>query len=209
MTKPDSSLIAVVMDRSGSMEDICDITIKGFNEFLKNQKEQPGDCVMYYTHFDHEYNIVHSYVPLANMPELTTETYQPRGNTALLDAVGRTIRQVGQDLAARSEDERPSNIVFVIQTDGMENASHEYTRQQVFDLISEHRDLWKWNFLFLGASQDSMQEAQSMGIASGQSLNYSGQNTKVAYAAASSNVSHARRSGSTRTFTQKERDESK
>lgn len=202
-------MIAVVMDRSGSMSSVREATMNGFNEFLKSQKEQPGEAVMYYTHFDHEYEIVHKYVSLADMPELATETYQPRGNTALLDAVGRTIKQVGADLAAKPEEERPSTVIFVIQTDGMENASREYNRKQILDLIAEHRDLWKWNFLFLGASQDAMQEAQAMGMAAASSLAYAGQNTQHAYAAMSANVSHARRTGSTRSWTEEEREKSK
>lgn len=197
MTKPNSSLIAVVMDRSGSMSSVQAATIEGFNEFLKAQKETPGECVMYYTHFDNEYEIVHKYVPISEMPELTTDTYRPRGNTALMDAIGRTIVQVGEDLAARPEAERPSQVIFVIQTDGHENASLEYNKDKVSLMIKEQRDNWNWDFVFLGASEAAMEEAQGIGIAYAQTLNYS-QNpagTQAAFAASAANVSSARRSG--------------
>jgi hypothetical protein len=179
------------------MSSVQKPTIDGFNEFLKTQKETPGECVMYYTHFDHEYEIVHNYVPVKDMPELTTETYRPRGNTALMDAIGRTIVKVGEDLAAKSEEERPSQVIFVIQTDGFENASTEYTKDKVSLMIKEQRDNWNWDFMFLGASEAAMHEAQAMGVPMATSLNYS-QNavgTQAAFAASGQNVSSARRSG--------------
>ena len=194
MTKPNSSLIAVVMDRSGSMASVQTPTIEGFNEFLKAQKETPGECVMYYTQFDNEYEIVHNYVPIKDMPELTTKTYVPRGNTALMDAIGRTIVKVGEDLAAKPEDERPSQVIFVIQTDGYENASTEYNKDKVSVMIKEQRDNWNWDFLFLGASEAAMKEAENIGMMATASLNYSHTATgsKNAFYATGQNVSSAR-----------------
>ena len=205
--KDGLSLIAVVMDRSGSMSSCREQTIDGFNEFLRQQKAADGEAVVYYTQFDNEYEIVHNYKPVNDMPFLDHGSYIPRGSTALMDAVGRTIIKVGADLAAKAEDERPSVVIFVIQTDGYENASQEFTRQRIRDLISEHRDLWKWQFLFLGASEESMREGAAMGVSRDTSLNYVGASSKNAFAAAASNVSHARSTGQTRSYTQVERDE--
>lgn len=212
MTKPNSSLIVVVMDRSGSMGFIRDATIESFNNFLRDQKKEPGECHMYYTQFDTVYDIVHHYVPLQMMPELTQETYVPRGGTALLDAIGHTIVQVGADLRARPEKERPSNVIFVIQTDGQENSSREYTsRQKIFEMIAEQRDTWKWNFIFLGASQESIEEAQRLGISHGHTLFYqhSAGGAFASGQSVNSVVREVRTTGRIRDFTDEERQESK
>lgn len=207
MTKPDSTLVAVVMDRSGSMSSCRSVTIEGFNEFLRKQKETPGDCVLYYTQFDDQYEIVHKYKAVNDMPYLNEETYVPRGTTALMDAVGKTIVQIGMDLSGKSEDERPSNVIFVIQTDGMENASKEYKAPQIKEMIKEQTDKYNWQFLFLGADLNSMQQATHMGIAVMDSLNYQGgQHTNSAFAAAANNVVRSRVTGQTSGFTQEDKD---
>jgi hypothetical protein len=164
MTKPGSSLVAVVMDRSGSMEQVRDVTIAGINEFMVKQKAEPGECSVYYTQFDNEYEVVHRYVPIAFMPLITRETYVPRGNTALYDAIGRTVVQVGADLAALSENERPEHVVVVIQTDGYENASREYRLERIKALMKNQTDVYGWGFVFLGASVAAMEEGKRMGM---------------------------------------------
>lgn len=198
MTEPGSTLVGVVMDRSGSMEQVRDVTIAGYNEFLVKQKSLGGKCNFYFTQFDHEYEIVHSYTPIADMPLLTPETYVPRGSTALYDAIGRTITQIGADLAARSEGDRPANVTIVIQTDGYENASQEYRLPRIKDMIKHQTDKYGWNFLFLGAGLSAMDEGRRMGMHVNSMMHYApaaaGQ-TVGAFAAVSSNIARTRAGG--------------
>ena len=110
--------------------------------------------------------------PIANASRLTAKTFEPRGSTALLDAIGRTIVTTGARLAALPEAERPNRVLLVIITDGEENASVEYTRGQVFTMISSQQDMYGWSFLFLAANQDAILEAAKVGIGAQQSLNF-------------------------------------
>lgn len=205
MTKPNSSLIAFVMDRSGSMRKFQQDTIGGFNTFLNDQKNYPSECVMYYTHFDHKYEIIHKYKPIQEVPELTPSTYVPRGNTALMDAIGRTIVQVGSDLADKPEDERPSTVIFVIQTDGLENASHEYKNQQIAEMIKAQQEQYAWQFIFMGASLEAFDQASELGVPMAASMQYSGQHTNSAFAASSRLVREVRTQGHTQGFSDSER----
>ncbi len=172
MTQKNYTHIAAIIDRSGSMVCIAQPTVDGFNEFLKGQKAVPGRCTMTITQFDHE--IVSTLMTdIAEVPPLVLgETYKPRGNTALLDAIGTAITKLGALFAAQEESRRPSKIIIVIQTDGQENASREYTRTQIFDMITHQREKYAWEFLFLGANQDAIQEAGAMGIPLGGALTY-------------------------------------
>lgn len=199
MTKPNSTVIAVVVDRSGSMSSIREATMKGFNEFLEGQKALPGECKLHMVQFDHEYTVTYDMQPIASVSPLNNETYRPRGNTALLDAVGRTITDVGYKLSLMPESERPSRVVFVIQTDGQENASTLFTtRQQIFDMITHQRSVYSWDFIFLGANQDAIQEGMSMGFLRGSSMTYNANNAAVAntYGSLNNVVSTSRVTGS-------------
>lgn len=209
MTKENSSLIAVVMDRSGSMVAMRDETINGFNHFLEDQKKQPGECKLYYTQFDNEYEIMHDFIDIQAMKPLTYETYEPRGMTALLDAIGVTITAVGKRLASLPEDQRPSTVIFVIQTDGMENSSKEYTLPNIQEMIKTQAEQFNWQFLWMAAGEDALRGFAAMGADMGQTMSYNAStvSNNVAYSAMSSNVLHARTTGSTRTFTDEERDE--
>ena len=158
--------IAVVVDRSGSMSSMRDEAIGAFNAFLEEQKKHPGEALMTYTQFDNEYEIVHSGVALKDVPALTAETFVPRGATALLDAVGRTIDAVGSRLSGMSDDERPEKVLFVVLTDGGENASQEYKLEDVKKKIELQRDKYKWEFVFLAQGPDAFAGAIGMGFAS-------------------------------------------
>lgn len=172
MPKPGFADITIVLDRSGSMESIADDTIGSFNAFLKDQQKEPGQAQLSLVLFDHEYTPVHSAVPLASVPRLTAATFQPRGSTALLDAIGRTILATGQRLSAMPELERPERVVFVIITDGQENSSREFTRERIFEMIAHQRDAYAWHFEFLGANQDAIQAAGHIGIPAADALTY-------------------------------------
>ena len=131
-----------VLDRSGSMSGLAADTIGGFNELIEKQKKIEGDAYVTTVLFDHEYEVLHDHVALGEVAPLTDKEYFARGSTALLDAVGRTINAVGARLAATPEEERPAHVVFVITTDGMENASREYTAKQVREMVSGVRKMY-------------------------------------------------------------------
>ena len=147
--------IVCVLDRSGSMESIVDDAIGGFNTFLKTQQETPGEARMSVVLFDHEYDLLYRGKALADIPPFNSLTFVPRGSTALFDALGRTIQEVGVRLAALAEVERPNKVLFVILTDGQENASKNYTGQQIKEMITHQLNVYQWEFLFFAANQDA------------------------------------------------------
>lgn len=164
MNKHVTELI-FVLDRSGSMEHLTQETIGGFNSLIDRQKSE-NDGAVYVTTvlFDDRYELLHEHVNIKKVKRLTKKQYYARGCTALLDAVGKTIDAVGERLNATPEDQRPSNILFVITTDGYENASQQYTKSQVKAMIERQQNTYNWNFLFLGAGIDAVSEADSLGI---------------------------------------------
>ena len=129
--------ITVVLDRSGSMESIAKDVVTGLNEFVHKQQEVEGEAWFTLVQFDDEYDVVHFRAPIADVPKLTRRTYVPRGSTALLDAIGRTIVDISARIASMAPGDRPDQIVFAVATDGQENASHEFTRRQIFKMIRE------------------------------------------------------------------------
>ena len=153
-----------VLDRSGSMSGLAADTIGGFNELIEKQKKIEGDAYVTTVLFDHEYEVLHDHVALGEVAPLSDKEYFARGSTALLDAVGRTINAVGARLAATPEEERPEHVVFVITTDGMENASREYTAKQVREMVEHQQQKYSWQFVFLGANMDAVSEARNLGI---------------------------------------------
>lgn len=164
--------ISVVIDRSGSMSSIKADTIGGFNTFLQSQKEAPGTATMSFTQFDDRIELVHSFVDIQRMAELTDKTFVPRGSTALLDAVGLTIVGCGEKLAALEESERPEKVIFVILTDGYENASREYTYERITEMIKHQTEKYQWEFVFLGANIDAQKIGSQMGIKLGNSMTF-------------------------------------
>jgi hypothetical protein len=165
-----------LLDVSGSMESCRDDTIGGFNSFLDDQKALGGNLSL--IQFDHEYNKTYDRLAIADVVPLTRETYKPRGSTALLDAIGKTIK----DWTATTF---PS---VVILTDGLENSSHSYTKSHIKDLI-EQKTKEGWTFAYLGANQDAFAEAGSIGIAAQCTMNYDGKQTPVAFRRLSQAVS--------------------
>lgn len=170
--KQDLTDITVVLDRSGSMSSVWTDTIGGFNSFLKTQKEAPGEATFTLVQFDNHYEVDYRGKNIQEIPDLNNETYVPRGGTALLDAIGRTINETGQRLAALAESDRPSKVIFVILTDGEENASKEFKKGKINEMITHQTEKYQWDFVFLGANQDAIQTGSSMGIMAGNSLTY-------------------------------------
>ena len=165
MTKKNLTQITIVLDRSGSMASVRDATIAGFNEFIEGQKAVPDDANLCLIQFDTEnaYEVVFDRA-LCDVPKLTAETYNPRGGTPLHDALGRTISELGAKLSKMPEHERPGKVVVVTMTDGLENASENYTAAQIAGLIKHQREAYKWEFLFLGANQDAILTGERLSI---------------------------------------------
>lgn len=166
MPQRELSEIVVVLDKSGSMQSVRGDAIGGFNAFLGEQQAQPGCGRLTLALFDSPgtYELVHCGTPLAEVPLLTEETYVPSGMTALLDAIGRTVDEVGKRLAATPEPDRPESVIVAILTDGEENSSQEYSRERVFEMIRVQREAYSWQFVYLGANQDAIAEAGKLGI---------------------------------------------
>jgi hypothetical protein len=164
--------ISIVLDRSGSMGSVKADTIGGFNAFLVQQKSAPGEATLTLAQFDNEYDLLADFAPIGSVQPLTDQTYVPRGSTALLDAIGRTINQTGKRLAALLDAERPAHVIVVIMTDGEENSSNAFSRSQIFSMISHQREAYAWEFVFIGANQDAIGTGASLGIAGGNSIAY-------------------------------------
>lgn len=178
-TKKADTHITVVIDKSGSMNSIKGDTIGGFNQFLADQKALPGEATLTLVLFDTGYEVVTSGRLLPDIEPLTPSTYRPGGGTALLDALGRSINETGAMLAQLPEPERPEKIVFAILTDGEENSSREFSREKVFEMIRHQTEVYKWQFIFLGANQDAIAEAGKIGIPAANALNYAASNVKA------------------------------
>lgn len=155
--------IIFLLDRSGSMAGLESDTVGGFNAFVKRQCELEGGTILTTVLFDDEYEVLWSGID-AREVLLTEDEYFVRGTTALLDAIGKTILDVGYRLSKTPEDHRPGKVIFVITTDGMENASREFTYNKVKELISHQQEKYSWEFIFMGANIDTVKEAESLGI---------------------------------------------
>lgn len=171
--KTGYSKIIIVLDRSGSMQSVRSSTIEGFNKFLSQQKEIEGKCDVSLYQFNTTFETIYKNRDIQEVPNLTEKTFVPNGFTALLDAIGNTINLLGNDLRNTAEKNRPEKVFFVIQTDGEENSSKEFTRDKIFEMIKHQTDKYNWKFVFLGANQDAIQVGMSYGIAAGASLTYS------------------------------------
>jgi hypothetical protein len=164
--------IAFVLDRSGSMQPLVPETIDGFNRFLADQQALPGQARLTLVLFDDQFEVLADALPVAEMVPLDERSYTTRGCTALLDAICRTIDELGRRLAAMPESERPGKVIVAILTDGLENASRRFTLADVNARIARQRDAYSWEFLFLGANQDAIATAAAMGIASHNSATF-------------------------------------
>ena len=195
--KADYAHIHVILDRSGSMGQIRDDVVGGFNSYVEQQKQGPGSATLSLVQFDGQdpYEIVYDFKPLTDIPELTAETYVPRANTPLLDALGHGIADLQGRLGKLADEERPEHVFFVIVTDGMENASREYTRPQVEAMIKEKTEKEAWDFVYLSADLAAVQEARLMGITPDKSLFFdrSGEGVRGAMRSASSRMMEKRR----------------
>lgn len=187
--RSDLTDVVVVLDRSGSMGACKESAESGLNHFISRQKEMPGESLFTLVQFNHHYEVVHQGAPMQQVGDCKLE---PAGTTALLDAVGRTVVETGERLAAMNEADRPGLVVFVIITDGQENASMKYPRHQIKEMIEHQRNVYNWQFTFLGANQDAFAEAGGIGIEQRGTANFSAKRAYYAFEAASANVGRLR-----------------
>lgn len=200
--KKNFTKIVFILDASGSMCHLRDDTIGGFNAMIEEQKDQPGTVSVSTVLFDTEVSILHNNMPLEAMEPLTRKDYCPGGGTALLDAVGGTIDVVGEELAALPEEERPDKVLFVITTDGQENASRAFSLDMVKQRIEHQQSKYNWRFIFLGANIDAVSTGASLGFGNGYSKTYTATKvgTESVYKAMSKTITTARAADSIATL---------
>lgn len=164
--------LVFILDRSGSMSGLEKDTIGGFNSMLEKQRKEPGDAVVSTVLFDNEIEVIHDRVVIADVPNLTDKEYFVRGCTALLDAVGGAIHHIGNVHKYARKEDVPEKTLFIITTDGMENASRHYTYDKVRHMIERQKERYGWEFPFLGANIDAAAEAKRFGIDESMAANY-------------------------------------
>ena len=170
--KKDLTELVFILDRSGSMTGLEGDTIGGFNAMLEKQKKVDGDALVSTVLFDDRSEVIHDRLDIKKMKPLTDKEYYVRGSTALLDAVGFAIRHIGNVHRYAREEDRPESTLFVITTDGMENASRHFRYEEVKKLIQKQQDKYGWEFIFLGANIDAAQEAERFGISQSRAGNF-------------------------------------
>ena len=170
--KKDLTELVFILDRSGSMQGLESDTIGGFNSLLEKQKRQPGEALVSTVLFDSQSDVLHDRVKLSSVRPITDRDYFVRGCTALLDAVGGAIRHIGNIHKYSRPEDVPEHTLFVVITDGMENASCRYTARQVREMILRQKERYGWEFLFLGANIDAVETAGDLGIGADRAVNY-------------------------------------
>lgn len=202
MTNENLTQLLVVVDRSGSMAGSASDMIGGLNTLFDEQAKLDGECNVDYVQFDTFYEEVFEDTPVAKARAVLV----PRGGTALLDAIGKSVTKLGEKLAAKDDAERPGTVIVVIATDGYENSSREWSRDDVKDLIETQRNEWNWDFVFLGANMDAVAEAAQYGIPGTSSMTYDTHNTDIATASVGAYVTNTRAGGAnTQQFTEADR----
>ena len=188
--------LVFILDRSGSMSGLEADTIGGFNSMLQKQKAEPGEALVSTVLFDHESIVLHDRVPVACVSPMTERDYSVRGSTALLDAIGGAIHHIGNIHKYARPEDVPEHTLFVITTDGMENASHRYDSETVKHMIERQKQKYGWEFLFLGANIDAVETAGHFGIDASRAVNYRAdpKGTKLNYEVLSDAVSAVRAS---------------
>ena len=164
--------LVFILDRSGSMSGLESDTIGGFNSMLKKQQAEPGECNITTVLFDDTYDVLHDRLKIKAVSEITSREYFVRGCTALLDAIGKTIKKINKVQKNTAEDYRAEKVLFVITTDGMENASREFTYDQIKKMVEKQKKRHNWEFIFLGANIDAIDVANRFGIAQNRTQNF-------------------------------------
>ena len=188
--------LVFILDRSGSMSGLESDTIGGFNSMIEKQKAEDGECFVSTVLFNGTSKVLHDRIKLQDVPQMTVKDYVPYGSTALIDAIGCAIHHIGNiHKYARNEDV-PEHTMFVITTDGQENASHRYTSAQVKKMIERQKEKYGWEFLFIGANIDAVETAARYGISRDRAVNYNadGEGTHILYESVAKAVCNVRAS---------------
>lgn len=193
--KKNLTELVFILDRSGSMHGLESDTVGGFNGLIEKQKGESGECLVSAVLFSDVSRVLYDRVPLSAVSPMTEEDYSVGGCTALLDAVGSAVHHMGNVHKYARKEDVPARTVFVITTDGMENASHRYTAEKVRAMIERQKGKYGWEFLFLGANIDAVGTAGSMGIGADRAVNYhaDGEGTRLNYEAVNDAVCALRR----------------
>lgn len=192
--KKNLTEIVLILDESGSMCNLISDTIGGFNAFIQKQKKEEGEALVSTVLFSTESKVLHDRVPIEKVENMTDKDYCPGGCTALFDAVGEAVRHIGNVHKYARDEDVPEHTIFVITTDGMENASRTYSREKVKQLIQRQQEKYGWEFVFSGANIDSAETAEGIGISRDTAVNYCAdeKGTNMLYCAMSAAVSSAR-----------------
>lgn len=185
MANQNRTLIAFLLDRSGSMQSIKSDVIGGFDAFVAEQRTGDGECLVTLAQFDNEYEVVYHALPLADVPPLALH---PRNGTALLDSMGKLITDTAAEIDAISDDDKPGSVIIAIMTDGLENSSTEWTRLSIKSLVEQQTNESGWEFLYMGADQDAVEVGKDLGVKAEQAVTYSRGKSREAMAAMSGNV---------------------
>lgn len=172
--------LVFILDRSGSMGGLEQDTIGGFNSMLEKQRQQEGEANITTVLFDDKYELIHDRFPIHAVRPLTPNDYYVRGCTALLDAIGKTIHKMGNIQKYLPEDMKAEKVIFIITTDGLENASREYGYSRVKEMIERQKERYGWEFLFLGANMDAVAEARKFGISADRAVTFENDSAGVA-----------------------------
>ena len=201
--------LVFILDRSGSMSGLEADTIGGFNSMIEKQKREAGEALISTVLFDNFSEVIHDRIPIGRVEPMTDREYYVRGCTALLDAIGGAIHHIGNIHKYAREEDVPEHTLFVITTDGMENASRRYDSETVKKMIERQKAKYGWEFLFLGANIDAVETASRFGIGADRAVNYHSdhQGTQLNYEVLSAAVSTVRSSATLGTEWKKRIDE--
>ena len=192
--KKNLTELVFILDRSGSMAGLEKDTIGGFNAMIARQRAAEGEALVSTVLFSNESKVIHDRIDVRRVEPLTERQYVACGCTALLDAIGGAIHHIGNVHKYAREEDRPEHTLFVITTDGMENASHRYSAPQVKQMIERQKRKYGWEFIFLGANIDAVETARRFGIGSDRAVSYRSdhEGTRLNYEVISDAVTHLR-----------------
>ena len=194
--KTNITELVFILDKSGSMSGLESDTIGGYNAMLKKQQQEQGEAIVTTVLFDDRYELLHDRINIKGISPITEKEYFVEGSTALLDAIGKTINKIGNVQKNTKEEQRADKVMMVITTDGLENASHEYSYEKIKGMVQRQKDRYGWEFIFLGANIDAVSTAAKFGIDADRAANYNsdGEGTRLNYKVVSNTISELRAS---------------